>query len=124
MAEDPPNPPKEPASIQGRSSLGGRIDFQAELDEQGRQRERAAKWASERWKRPADCIVCGSNNWTIGDVLELRPFRGGNFVIGRGPIFPVFPVTCNVCGNTVFINAVAAGVVLPPSAETFEDPDV
>jgi hypothetical protein len=63
------------------------------------------------------CAVCGSNNWQIDAVFELRRFHGGSLVVGGDPILPVFPVTCNVCGNTVLINAVRAQVVEGPNAQ-------
>lgn len=100
-----------------------RIDFQDDLDEQTRQRERAAAWLRDHWTLPANCPVCASNKWTIGDVYELRPFHGGSLVVGGGdPLLPLFPVVCNVCGNTVLINAVVSGVVKRDAeTETTED---
>jgi hypothetical protein len=85
--------------------------FQDDLDEQGRQRERASAWIAENWQGDTACAVCRNNNWQIGDVFELRRYHGGTLVLGGDPIFPVFPVTCNVCGNTIFINAVRSGVL-------------
>lgn len=115
------DPAKAPAGIQGRSSLGGHIDFQAELDEQARRRERAAAWLRDHWTVPANCPVCASNKWTVGDVFELRRFHGGSIVVGGDPLLPLFPVVCNVCGNTVLINAVISGVLeQEPGAGTTE----
>jgi hypothetical protein len=98
-------------------------NFQDDLDEEHRQRERAAAWVRDNWKLPATCAICGSNNWQISDVYEMRRFREGAIVIGGSqPVLPVFPVTCNVCGNTIFINAVVSGVVAPSKAAS-ESPD-
>ena len=44
------------------------------------------------------------------EIYEMRQFQGGNFVIGVTPVVPVVPVTCVNCGNTVLVNAIAAGV--------------
>jgi hypothetical protein len=109
----PPDPESpQPDSVEEPGALAPLPSVQEGLDERARQRERAATWLREKWQTPANCIVCGQNNWQIGEVFELRAFHGGNLVLGGGnPVLPVFPVSCNVCGNTVFINALRAGVV-------------
>jgi 5-methylcytosine-specific restriction endonuclease McrA len=90
---------------------------QSRLDEKARQRERAANWIRDHWTVPAACALCGSNNWQIGDVFSLsehwtRPPTVAESLM-RAETLPVFPVTCNVCGNTVFINALVSDVVDP-----------
>jgi hypothetical protein len=42
----------------------------------------------------------------------LRRYHDGALIGGGDPILPVFPVTCNVCGNTVFFNALKAGAII------------
>ena len=65
-----------------------------------------AKWRSN------PCPMCGVRGWAVLDkVFELREFHGGALVLGSGPIIPIVPVTCNNCGNTIFINAIKAGIV-------------
>lgn len=68
---------------------------------------------NERW-HGAVCPLCGGQKWNVTDkYFELREFNDGNIVIG-GPnnsIVPVIPVTCDNCGNTVFINALSAGLL-------------
>lgn len=60
------------------------------------------------------CPMCGGRAWNVSDkIFELREFNDGNFVLG-GPnssIVPLIPVTCNKCGNTIFINALSTGLV-------------
>lgn len=47
-----------------------------------------------------------------GQIFELREFNDGNFVLGpNSAITPVIPVTCSNCGNTVFVNALIAGLL-------------
>jgi hypothetical protein len=72
---------------------------------------------SENWKSPAECQVCKKNSWNISNfVYELREFSNGNLVIGGSSgIFPVCPVTCNSCGNTIFINPLIAGIIINDS---------
>ena len=57
------------------------------------------------------CPLCGNQKWILGDnILELREFRGGGLAIG-GKLFPVVPLTCNNCGNTLFLSALFSKVV-------------
>ena len=66
-----------------------------------------------KWQSPADCPVCRNNDWDVPTlVYELREFHGGNMVLGSSSIIPVSPITCKVCGNTVLINPLIAGVDL------------
>lgn len=68
-----------------------------------------AKWGSGR-----QCPMCGTKSWSVQDstfqVSELNP---AGLVVG-GPIIPVIPVICSNCGNTVLVNAITAGIVIPP----------
>jgi hypothetical protein len=74
------------------------------------QQQRAINHLQAKWRNPV-CPIDGANSWTISDVVELRPFTGGGLIIGAGPLFPFFQVTCNECGYTVLFNAVVAGLV-------------
>lgn len=75
------------------------------------QTEKLNKHLQEKWKPPVACGVCGANDWNIsGEIYEFREFHQGNMVIGGSAIIPVIPVTCNNCGNTVFINPLVAGL--------------
>lgn len=75
-----------------------------------------SKWG----KRP--CPMCGQNSWTVSDtVYELREFHGGNLVLGSGPIYPIIPVSCNNCGNSVMINAIQSGAIEKPIVEPKEN---
>lgn len=66
---------------------------------------------SEKWQGRA-CPLCNSGPWSIGsEIFELREFHGGNLVIGAGKIMPVIGITCDNCGNTVFLNAIKTGLV-------------
>lgn len=49
-------------------------------------------------------------------LFELRQFNEGSMVIG-GPLIPVIPISCGNCGNTVMINAIAAGLYKPETGE-------
>lgn len=60
------------------------------------------------------CPMCGGRAWSVSNkIFELREFNDGNFVLG-GPnssIAPVIPVTCDRCGNTIFINALSTSLI-------------
>ena len=68
----------------------------------------ALKHLQEKWGTKP-CQMCEKNNWSVSDtIFELRPYQGENIIIGSGPIVPIFPVTCNNCGNTILVNAIVS----------------
>ena len=85
------------------------------------------KWMGKRMRKPngqevidflndkwhgACCPLCGGSDWNVSEgIFELRGFNDGKIVLGGNAIFPVIPVTCNKCGNTVFISALATGLM-------------
>lgn len=74
------------------------------------ERQRALDWLEQKWRGDRRCPVCQTNQWSIGDVVEVRPFTGGGLTIG-GPLYPLFFVTCVNCGYTLTFNALISGVV-------------
>ncbi len=67
----------------------------------------------EKWGG-TPCPMCHASNWNVNNVtFQLLDFNPTGLVIG-GPVFPVVPVVCNNCGNTIFLNAIKVGVVTPP----------
>lgn len=78
------------------------------------QRENIDSFIKNKWKLPPVCPVCHENSWTISpEIFELREFHGGDMFIGKkGRIAPLILLTCTHCGNTIFINALIAGVDL------------
>jgi len=75
-------------------------------------RERAMEWLNKHWNTPKSCPICKNNNWGASDsVLEVREFHQGYLVYGR-PVYPLFLVTCNTCGYTMFFNALVADFTL------------
>lgn len=65
----------------------------------------------EKW-HGAGCPVCGSLKWGVSSkVFELREFDDGNINMRNVAIFPVIPVTCSNCGNTILISALTSGLM-------------
>jgi len=72
---------------------------------------------NEKWG-VRHCPMCGENSWTVSDTIyELREFQGGNVVIGGGPIYPIIPVSCNNCGNSIMVNAIQSGGIENPNVQ-------
>jgi len=60
------------------------------------------------------CSCCHKMDWTISDTIyELREFFGGSFTQSTlsGRSFPVVPIICSNCGNTLFLSAVSLGII-------------
>lgn len=74
------------------------------------ERNRALVWLNQKAPSGFLCQICGNKQWTIGDMVELRPYEGGNLTLGGGT-FPAMQVVCANCGNTLLVNAVLSGVV-------------
>ena len=68
-----------------------------------------------RW-HGTPCPMCTVGKWQVQEsVYQLSEFKDGALVVG-GPGIPVIPVTCGNCGNTILINAIAAGILKPGGA--------
>lgn len=75
--------------------------------------DKVIKYLQKKW-RGSGCPMCGGNQWNVPEkIFELREFNDGNLMIGgpNGAVLPVIPITCRNCGNTVFINALFAGLL-------------
>lgn len=81
--------------------------------------KKVSDWLREKWKTPANCPICGSTNWTIGDhLIQPLTFFGGGVSIG-GITYPQVMVISNDCGYTRLFNAVMLGLLpqAPPTGE-------
>lgn len=78
--------------------------------------QKAIDWLKKHSKSP--CAVCGSRRWDVAQHL-VQPItlgKDGEMLLG-GVGYPQFIATCLICGNTLFFNAVFAGLVPPDQAK-------
>lgn len=68
------------------------------------------------------CPICGGKRWSVNNtVFETREFNNGNlFPSGPMSLIPLIVLDCSHCHNTMFLNAVALGIV-SQSAEEEQD---
>lgn len=79
--------------------------------------KKAADWLNKNWQGAKKCPICENNNWDISsNLVEIRQFNKGDLV-ADGLVYPLFSVTCKVCGYTLFINAIVAGFIDNPKKE-------
>lgn len=61
--------------------------------------------------QPHICPLCHKGQWIVSDtIFYLNEFNKGGVVIG-GPSYPVLPLVCSECGNTIFINAIISDIL-------------
>jgi hypothetical protein len=57
------------------------------------------------------CPVCYTSNWSIGDgVVRMVLQYNVGIVTLAGPSYPLIPLLCSNCGNTLLLNAFTLGV--------------
>lgn len=64
-----------------------------------------------RKTHPPICPLCGGNKWNVTDAVFFLPEFFEDSVRFNARSIPVIPFTCTVCGNTLFVNAIIAGVL-------------
>lgn len=69
----------------------------------------AIEWLTEVWGAQRPCPYCGHTDWSVGTPYEIQLASGQTLA-------PHFTVMCETCGNTVFINAILAGIVPEPGS--------
>jgi hypothetical protein len=66
--------------------------------------QRAIEWLTQKWGPDPACPYCGGRGWEVGTPVEVRLLSGD-------AMSPAVPILCDTCGNTVFINAIRAGLI-------------
>lgn len=82
-------------------------DFNGVLTPEDRQK--IDIWLKKNW-RTGNCPVCRKANWTLADhVVTPMLYNGVGFAQAAG--YPQIMIICQVCGYTLWFNAVTAGIV-------------
>lgn len=85
------------------------------------QRQNFASWLNSKAALIGKCPICGTRSWVLlEDIVEVRPFQGGNLTVG-GAVYPYVGLMCTNCGNTNFINALVSGVLKAPEDLTHKE---
>lgn len=75
----------------------------------------ANQWLNTHWKK-RNCSICGQVTWAMAPAFAHIPMN----LMGRHSAamhsFPCVVLTCRICGNTLFFNAIAMGL-LPEGAD-------
>ena len=67
---------------------------------------------------PYHCTLCGKDQWSLAEYLFEVPGYGATAFPGTAiATFPALILTCNTCGNAVFLSAIKLGIV----STKFED---
>jgi hypothetical protein len=85
-----------------------------------------AQWYKENAPNDAVCPVCQTKNWSVFDNFVTPIVVGGRErnevrIFGPSVMYPHFMLSCKQCGNTLFINALKAGIIKPPTTEPSSD---
>jgi hypothetical protein len=70
----------------------------------------AVAWLTEKWGTHPVCPYCGTQSWSVGTPFDVSLENGQ-------ALAPHFSAMCNNCGNTVFINAILAGLYPEPEEQ-------
>ena len=70
------------------------------------------QWMDQYWEGgERRCAVCHKSTWGISaEPLEMKSFRWGKYTSG-GTMEIYMVITCETCGNSNFINALAADLM-------------
>jgi hypothetical protein len=115
VAEEPTKPRQQSELLkklrERRAELEAEHEHQAKAEKRVAQDElidAAVEWLQGRWGEGTQCPYCGNPNWEVGTPVDIA-LRSGE------ALSPHFPVMCTNCGNTVFINAIRAGLSPEPT---------
>ena len=70
-------------------------------------KDKLLKKINEKWTTK-QCPMCGNNNWNIdSDMMTMVGVGSDKSISLGGKMIPVVAITCNECGNTIFVNPLA-----------------
>jgi len=75
-------------------------------------------YLKSKWGETLRCPMCTNTEWDVQEsTYELREWNP-HTLVSTGPVLPLIPVVCTNCGNTILVNAIAAGIVAPTGAKS------
>jgi hypothetical protein len=73
--------------------------------------DKAVEWVTKQWGADDYCPMHkGRTEWGVGPQMVQTVGYGPRALFG-GSTFPLIPVTCQICGYMVFVNAILAGLI-------------
>lgn len=82
-----------------------------------KQKIQAKEWINKHSPDDLTCQVCKTTKWILGDMFVAPPSyipqtqQGAGGISIGGSLYPLVPIICDNCGNTLFINAVMMGLI-------------
>ena len=73
--------------------------------------EKTANHLREKWGSVRPCPMCGGQQWFIDSKVMGLVNLDDNGNINLASVFPVVPVSCSKCHNTVLISGIFSGIV-------------
>jgi len=81
------------------------------------ERERFDVWLARYWEDP-DCPICGSKDWSRAE--KVHQIINTATLGPEGTSYPAVSFMCQVCGYTILVNSIGAGITMPDDAEAGE----
>jgi len=78
------------------------------------QQKQVVEFMERTWPKDAGCPICHRNDWAIRNrTFEVIEHAEGSARNLRRLSMPLVAVTCENCGNVVFMNAALLGLASP-----------
>lgn len=68
-------------------------------------------WFKAYWKGPVTCAICRHTEWRVGDHVLQMPRFAPDFLTGGTVTYPMLPIHCTNCSNTLLLSASAIGLM-------------
>jgi hypothetical protein len=78
--------------------------------------KKVAQFVDSKW-RSSKCTLCGVNKWAIHGYVQVVLGPDHKTINLGGQVLPSAAFVCKNCGNTVLVNLLMAGVIVPDKAE-------
>jgi predicted nucleic-acid-binding Zn-ribbon protein len=76
------------------------------------QTTKALEFLESAWPDPKECPVCRNTTWNLLEMIfELREANTPDNDADQDSAIPLVAIMCKTCGNTIFFNALATGIL-------------